>query len=133
MTDNILTIFDHFMLIGDLSYDLLCDKVVDFTVIFDLHCLIKEPTCFMKNCNLSLLDDILTNVISLCNKTQNFPTGISDCHNFICTVINNATPKCEKAKISYRSFKQLDVNAMSTDLSNLVVPTVKNFDTKMDL
>ena len=36
MSDNILTKFDHFMIIGDLNYDLLCDKgrpLLDFTEI----------------------------------------------------------------------------------------------------
>lgn len=135
MSDNILTKFDHFMIIGDLNYDLLCDKgrpLLDFTEIFDLHCLVKNPTCFMKNCTPSLLDNILTNSRSLCMKTQNFATGISDCHNFICTVINNATQKIEKVKISYRSFKNLDVNALNTDLSNIRIPNVNEIDPRSD-
>lgn len=64
MTDHILTKFDHFMIIGDLHYDLQCDRsrqLIDFAEIFDLHCLVKDPTCFKKNCTPSLLDVILTN------------------------------------------------------------------------
>jgi hypothetical protein len=54
----------------------------DLMELFDLCNLIKEPTCFMKNCKNSLLDVILTNSKSLCFKTLNFTTGISDqyCH-----------------------------------------------------
>jgi hypothetical protein len=108
---------------GDLIYDLLCKNkgtpLFDLMELFDLCNLIKEPTCFMKNCKNSPLDVILTNSKSLCFKTLNFTTGISDCHNMISTVINNTTPPNEKQKIRYRSFKNMDVMALNEDLSKV--------------
>jgi hypothetical protein len=35
----------------------------------------------MKNCIPSLVDVVLTNQKNKCFNIQNFPTGISDCHN----------------------------------------------------
>ncbi len=78
--------------------------IFDFIELFDLSNLVKEPTCFMKNCSPSLIDIILTNNRKLCIRTLNFSTGISDCHNMISTVINNSIPVQEKQKIKYRSF-----------------------------
>ena len=52
----------------------------------------------------------------------NFPTGISDCHNMISTVINTATPTNEKVKFKYRSFKKLDIYAFNNDLLHVTPP-----------
>ena len=65
----------------------------------------------MKNCKPSLLDVILINSKSLCIKTLNFATGISDWHSMISTAINNQIPKNEKHKIQYRSFRSVDADA----------------------
>ena len=101
--DKCSTQYDHYLLMGDLNYDLLCENkgktLFVLMVLFDLCNLIKEPTCFMKICKNSLLDVILINSKSLCFKTLNFTTGISDCHNMISTVIYNITPANEKQKI----------------------------------
>ena len=63
--DKCITQYDHYLLMGDLNYDLLCKNkgktLFDLMELFDLCNLIKEPTCFMKNCKNSLLDVILTN------------------------------------------------------------------------
>jgi hypothetical protein len=83
----------------------------------------------MKNCKNSLLDVILTNSKSLCFKTLNFTTGISDCHNMISTVINNITPANEKQKIKYRSFKNRDVIALNEDLSKVNIQVQSNTNT----
>lgn len=131
--DKCITQYDHYLLMGDLNYDLLCKNkgktLFDLMELFDLCNLIKEPTCFMKNCKNSLLDVILTNSKSLCFKTLNFTTGISDCHNMISTVINNITPANEKQKIKYRSFKNLDVIALNEDLSKVNIQVQSNTST----
>ena len=58
------------------TLDDLCD-------IFDLTNIIKELTCFKKECNPSLVDTILTNKSKSCFKSLNFNTGVSDCHHLI--------------------------------------------------
>jgi hypothetical protein len=53
------------MVIGDLNYDILTpDKsqvLDDLCDIFDLTNIVKNPTCFMKGYEPSLVDVILTN------------------------------------------------------------------------
>ena len=108
------------MVIGDLNYDLLNETkgkpLTNIMELFDLSNLIQKPTCFMKDCKPSLLDVILTNSKSLCIKTLNFGTGISDKHYMISTVINNQIPKNEKYKIQYRSFRSVDIDALNTEM-----------------
>ena len=127
--DKCITHYDNYMVIGDINYDLLCPNkgkvLFDIIELFDLSNLVKEPTCYMKNCTPSLLDVILTNRKSLCMRTLNFSTGISDCHNMISTVINNTIPIQEKQKISYRSFKKLDIDALNEDIANIDLPLHK--------
>ena len=70
-----------------------CQPLSDICDIFDLDQLVKDPTCFKKDCRPSLVDVILTNKKSSCFKTLNFPTGISDCHNFISTTVKGQLPE----------------------------------------
>jgi hypothetical protein len=53
----------------------------DICDIFDLDQLVKEPTCFKKDCVPSLVNVVLTNKKSSYFNTLNLPTGVSDCHN----------------------------------------------------
>ena len=116
---------DQYMVIGDLNYDLLCETkgkpLVNIMELFDLSSLIQKPTCFMKNCKPSLLDVVLTNSKSLCIKTLNFATGISDWHSMISTVINNQIPKTEKHKIQYRSFRSVDADALNMIMKDVML------------
>ena len=77
----------------------------DFCDIFNLSQLVNGPTCFKKGCNPSLVDVIMTNKKSLCFKSQNVPTGVSDCHNIISTVIKGEVLHEPKKIRYYRSYK----------------------------
>ena len=79
---------------------LMCD-------IFDLKNIIKTETCFMKNGQPSLVDDILTNQPRLCFGALNFGCGISDWHNMIGVAVRGAAVRDQKQKTKYRSFKDL--------------------------
>ena len=121
--DKYVTLFDQYMVRGDLNYNLLCETkgkpLVNIMEFFDLSGLIRKPTCFRKNCKPSLLDVILTNSKSLCIETLNFTTGISDWHNMISTVINNQIPKNEKHNIQYRSFRSVDADALNMEMKDV--------------
>jgi hypothetical protein len=102
--DKCMTYYDKYMVIGDLNYDLLCENkgktLSELMELFDLTNLVKQATCFMKNCKESLLDVILTNNKKLCMRTLHFATGISDCHNMISTIINYITPRMKNRKLN---------------------------------
>jgi hypothetical protein len=55
---------------------------------------------------------LFTNVFfswSLCFKSQNVPTGVSDCHNIISTVIRGEVLHEPKRRRYYRSYKTFDI------------------------
>ena len=81
----------HAMYWKSQTLDDLCD-------LFDLTNIIKEPTCFKKDCNPSLVDVILTNESKSGFKSLNFNTGVSDCHHLISTFIKGNIPICENIK-----------------------------------
>ena len=68
--DKIYTSYQNVILLGDLNLDLLDPTkgrpLRDICDIFDMQNLVKNPTCFMKDKNPSLVDVILT------NKSTNF-------------------------------------------------------------
>lgn len=121
--DKCVSLFDRYMVIGDLNYDLLCETkgkpLLNIMELFNLSNLISKPTCFMKNSKPSLLDVILTNSKTQCIRTLNFATGISDCHNIISTVINNQIPINEKQRIQYRSYKSIDIDALNDEIKEI--------------
>lgn len=122
-SDKCVSLFDRYMVIGDLNYDLLCETkgkpLLNIMELFNLSNLISKPTCFMKNSKPSLLDVILTNSKTQCIRTLNFATGISDCHNIISTVINNQIPINEKQRIQYRSYKSIDIDALNDEIKEI--------------
>ena len=130
--DKCITLFDRYMVIGDLNYDLLNETkgkpLANIMELFDLTNLIQKPTCFMKDCKPSLLDVILTNSKSLCMKTLNFGTGISDWHKMISTVINNQISENEKYKIQYRSFISVDTDALNMEMKDIQLTGIDDDD-----
>jgi hypothetical protein len=80
---------ENLIVIGDLNYDLLCTEKSQ-----TLDDIIKEPTCFKKDCNPSLVDVILTNKSQSCFKSLNFNTSVSDCRHLISTFIKGNIPIC---------------------------------------
>ena len=64
--------FDNHLLLGDLNYDMLSatksKTLTDIMELFDYKNLIKEATCFKKDCIPTLNDVILTNISRLCIK-----------------------------------------------------------------
>ena len=121
--DKISIHFDNMILIGDLNYDCLdktkSETLTDICDIFDFKNLIKDPTCFMKNCSPSLVDVVLTNKSQFCFNPINFGCGISDWHNMIGVLVKGAAPKVEKQKIKYRSYKNFDEKCFNDDISQV--------------
>jgi hypothetical protein len=53
------------------------------------------------------VDVIITNKNNICFKTTNNPTGVSDCHNIISTVVKGNLPAQKRREVTYRSNKNL--------------------------
>ena len=85
------------------------------TDVFNLENLVKENTC-LKSKRRALIDIILTNKLRNFQKTQNFVTGISDCHKLILTILRSSFKKLQPKIDIYRSCKSFDENHFLADL-----------------
>ena len=74
---------------------------------FSLKKIIKEPTCF-KSQNSTLLDLILTNRLRSFMKSQNFETGLRDCHKLVCSILRASFKKLSPKIVEHRDQKYLD-------------------------
>ena len=131
-TDLISTKFDNVLTLGDLNYDCLDrtrgSTLLDLCDIFDFKNIIKTATCFMKNCQPSLVDVILTNQSRLCFGALNFGCGISDWHNMIGVAVRGAAVREQKQKTKYRSFKNFDPNEFNEDVGQVPFHAAYVFD-----
>jgi hypothetical protein len=62
---------------------------------------------------------VVTNKKSLCFKSQNVPTGVSDCHNIISTIIKGEVLYEPKKLGYYRSYKTLDIENVNDDIEQI--------------
>ena len=67
----------------------------EFCEIYDLHNLIKEPTCFKNAKNPSSIDVILTNRKGSFQNSMVIETGLSDHHKMTITVLKTYYKKKE--------------------------------------
>jgi hypothetical protein len=81
--------------------------------------LVKEPTCFKKDCVPSLVDIVLTNKKSSCFNTLNLPTGVSDYHNLISTTIKGHLPAQQRSKITYRSYRTFAIAKFNNEIDQI--------------
>ena len=84
--------------------------------------IVKNATCFKKDCIPSLVDVILTNKPKSCVHTQNFNTGISDCHHLIGTFIKANLPPTKRSTTLCRSYKNFQIESFLEDLNNIDLP-----------
>lgn len=99
------------MFLGDMNYDMLVSEkssaLANICDIFDLHNLVKNPTCFTKQAAPSLNDVILTNTPKQCMKILDFNCGISDVHNCISVQFKGNVQQRKPVFKNYRSFKNI--------------------------
>ena len=130
--DPITTKFDYMLILGDLYYDCL-DRNKGVTLfniydIFDFKTMIKSATRFMKNCQPSLVDVVLSNQPRLCSGTLNFGCGFSDWHTMIGVAVKGAAARVEKQKTKYRNFKHVDQKEYNEDVGRIPFHAVYVFD-----
>ena len=111
--DKCSTLYDNHILFGDMNYDMLSvnksKPLIEIMELFD----------YKKGCTPTLNDVILTNASKKCMKILNFPTGISDCNDFMSTVINTNIVKDEMSKFEYRRFRGFNQEQFLSDLQGI--------------
>ena len=81
---------------------------------YNYYNLIKNNTCFKGDG--SCIDLILTDRRYFFKNTSSFETGISDNHNLIYSMLKTTFEKEETKKVTYRNYKQFQVENFEKDL-----------------
>ena len=85
--DKLLGNYGNILMLGDFNYTVSETDMKDFCQIYDLHNLIKEPTCYKNAKNLSSIDVMLTNRKGSFQNSMVVETGLSDHHKMTVTVL----------------------------------------------
>ena len=121
--DKIIVKYENYIVFSDINFDILNENksqpLNDICDIFDLDQLVKEPTCFKKDCVPSLVDVVLTNKKSSCFNTLNLPTGVSDCHNLTSTTIKGHLSAQQRSKITYWSYRTFDIDKFNNEIDQI--------------
>ena len=117
--------YENLLLAGDLNIDTQenmpdSSHLSDLKDIFNLDNLVKETTCF-KSKKGTLIDLLLTNKPRSFQKTQNFVTGISDCHKLILTVLRSSFKKLPPKTVFYRCHSNFDQKQFLNDLDRKLI------------
>ena len=135
--DKLYLKYDHVILYGDLNYDALVKPkhipLNNIQDVFNLTNMIKQPTCFTKNSEPSLLDVILTNSPNLLCNTTIFNCGISDCHCMVLSTLKENLPAVNKKKVAFRSYKNFDEKDFHHALSQVPFHIAHVFDEVDDI
>ena len=84
--------------------------------LYDLQNSVIENTCFKSVEYPSCVNLFLTNCSRSFQSTFVIPTGISDCHKMIITVLKTTFKKARSKEIIYRSYKNFDNYVFRKDL-----------------
>ena len=106
--DSHMSKYDNFLIMGDFNSETNESAMMDFCSIFNLHNLVKEPTCFKNPQNPSSIDVMLTNRPKSFLRTITVETGISDHHIMTVTVLRSHIIKQAPTCIIYRDYKKFD-------------------------
>ena len=117
-----------YVAIGDLNMNCFTDTTLtDFCEIYDIHNLIKDPTCF-KGETPSLLDVVLTNRPKCFANVFNADLGLSDFHNCIGVASKVFAPSHRKRKIIYRRMKNFSQHEFVDDVNQCPFHVADIFD-----
>ena len=114
--NNLYMKYDNIILIGDLNSEMSEETMKNFSITYNLECLIHVPTCFKNVENPSCIDLILTNKPLLFQNTSIIETGISDFHNLTLATMTFNFQKQEPKILNYRNYKFFNNENFRTDL-----------------
>ena len=95
--------------------------------IFDCQNMVRDPTCFAGNEPTSI-DVIITNNGNKFAKTIACNTGLSDHHYLVASVLKKHDPCVKNTDITYRSYRNLNVDAFRQDVESIPFSVCNVFD-----
>ena len=115
--DNYLPKFDNILILGDFNSEPREITMSEFCDIYNLHNLIKDPTCYKNVLNPSIIDLMLTNKPRKFQNSQVIETGLSDHHKLTISVLRVYFQKLSPICVRYRDYKKFDKNLFHTELN----------------
>ena len=113
LCDKLLNESQNIVILGDYNYDFLKQNdLSNACVSFDLHNIIKGPTCSMTQ-RRTLLDLCLVTQPERFTKSLNLECWLSDCHNLV-LLLNSRCPKHHKMSYGTDLSKSLLTNIIFT-------------------
>ena len=122
--DKVMSKYENILILGDFNSTMSEEAMKEFFPQYDLHNLIKEPTCYKNADNPTSIDVILTNKKEYFTNNSAVETGISDHHKMVTTVLKVYVKKNTPVTINYRSYKNFDIAQFRNDLKE----NLENFD-----
>ena len=122
--DKFLGSYDHLLILGDFNCTMSEKPMIDFCDMYNLHNLIKEPTCYKNPNNPSSIDLMLTNSKYSFQNSITIETGLSDFHKMTISVLKMYFKKQTPIAINYRSYKHFNEN----DFRNELLKNLQMFD-----
>ena len=135
VVDRCLTKSTNIIITGDLNLNLLDMrsesspgmKLKNFMDIFDCQNMVRDPTCFAGNEPTSI-DVIITNNGNKFAKTIACNTGLSDHHYMVASALKKHAPCVKNTDITYRSYRNLNVDAFRQDVESIPFSVCNVFD-----
>ena len=115
LVDKYSNNYDNFVIMGDFNLEIDNDNIENFLQAYDLHSLIREPTCF-KSSPPKCIDLILTNRKHNFIHSTTIETGLSDFHKLTSTILKTEYIKGEPQIVTYRNSKNFNAIQFNNDL-----------------
>lgn len=124
-----LNYHENIIIMGDLNMEISDTDFDNFISTYDLHRLIKSPTCFKSSTSPSCIDHILTNQPNFFKNSVTIETGISDWHLFVGSVMRMNVIKGDPIVKHYRNYNKIDYFDFERTLSmNFLKLLENNYD-----
>ena len=107
------------LLVEDFNTE-ITEHYITYLYQHELSNLVNEKTCFKNVQNLSCIDLLLTNNISVFQQTATVCSGLSDCHKPVLTVLKMSIPKVNPRQITYRDYRKFDSLKFNNELKNIL-------------
>ena len=91
--------------------------------------IVKEPTCFKSTNNASTIDLIVTNTPRSFWNNKGFKNSISDFHSLVTTVLNLKYVKPKPKEVTYRNYKNFNLENFQRDLLTVFSSGCLNYET----
>ena len=108
--------YSKFLLVGDFNAVETEPCLSKFLNQYDSRSLGKASTSFKNPQNPSCIDLIITNSPKSFQNTESIPTGLSDFHNMVVSVLKSKVPKGKPKEIFYRNYKNFDNSNFKAEL-----------------